>query len=88
MPTGETAKNLRGPTMPNPIDICFYAQDPLEGRFVATSVEGMGQIHLVSEGGDATLCGRETEGLALGAVRGELDRSHSDLFQRCAKADE
>ena len=65
------------------IDICFYAADPPPGRLVATKREGMGQIHLLNDDMDATLCGQSTEEMATGVVRGELDRSHSDFCKRC-----
>jgi len=71
------------------IDICFYSngEDPPNGPMVATKVEGMGQIHLLGEDSEP-LCGARLNGMAIGAVRGELDTGHSDLCKRCLKSRE
>jgi hypothetical protein len=68
--------------MTTSILISFAAQSPPDGPLVVTSREGLGAVHLV--GDDLTpTCGADPDGMAVGAVRGGLDREHSDLCQRC-----
>jgi hypothetical protein len=64
------------------LHIVLAAQEPPDGPLVATSREGLGAVHLVGEG-LTPLCGADPDGMAVGAVRGALDRDHSDLCQRC-----
>ena len=60
------------------VDFSIVCHEPTH----ATACEGMGKIHVL-DGLDATLCGKETQGMAVGTIAAGTYEGHSEACKRC-----